>query len=349
MDLRHLVHEMMPKQEIAAPTIHRSRDARSEGILEMREHCSLTRMRSPSQQRAALLYHRRVQRREALLRAKIPHTGRQRRVGQRITRCKRSVAGAECKAHRGITEGNSHWANLLSFITHSTKHHNMESLRIPLTDIPTTWDEYQSFITFEASEEHLAFIYAIMENEQARHQHGPFETRNPPMFREDWSSHLSNCIPTVLSTMGGRNTFEGYQLPFEKTFDETQHKFAISSDWTLQQTDKVIQFAEQLGRHATACQEAIGEKGENDTKATLKICLPHLDLIIAKMICAQAAGIAGKLVSALKGVRKQKVAYAELIITCCIDVPINGQLFTLFNCDDEYLYISRDGNASIPY
>jgi hypothetical protein len=223
--------------------------------------------------------------------------------------------------------------------------------RNPLTDLPTTWEEYQNMLFVNPqADPHIAFIYAVFENETSHIRYSQQKTtRNPPMLREDFNPHLTNVIPTVLSTYGHKNLIQGYQTPFEKTFDESNHQYCISTSWSLDMTESVIAFTEEIMAHATACQEAISQAGENDTKATLALLLPELDNIIARMIFMQAEAIAGKLLEALRAVRKQKIAYAELIITCEIDVPINNELFSLCEFDGSYQYISKDGNTSIPF
>jgi hypothetical protein len=346
MDLRHLVHEMMPKKEIAAPSNHRSEDARSIGMLEMVQCCA-TRMRRPSQPRAIHRVTKRAPARGHVSRATIPRTAGKRRAGQqRNTRCKRGVEGAECNAHRGISAGNSHWANLLSFITNTTKQ-IMDPQRIHLTDIPTTWEEYQ-FMRDISSQPHNAFIVALNTDNNASlyHANGS-QTKCPPMLREDTCPALSNCIPTVISDPYTKASSYGYQLPFEKTFDETSHQFGVSSLWTIADTDCIIDFAEQLADDASACFASLTEAGHNDTKSAVES--GTMDATIVRMLCGQAAAMANKLVLALRDVRKQKQMYADMIITCGIDVPINGELWTLREYDGVYMYINQYGDKNIPF
>jgi hypothetical protein len=225
----------------------------------------------------------------------------------------------------------------------------MDTTRIQLTDLPTTWEEYQMY-RMSCTLPHNAFILALIDDElsKVRHNTGRI-TRNPPMLRQDFFNKLTNCLPTVLSNMGAKWETRGYQLPFESTFDETDDKYGILTTWTLQELDGVISFAVEILSDATACEEAIRQEGENESKELMRDGLPHLDLVIARMVCAAASAMAGKLVSALRVARKHKVSYAELIITCCIDVPINGEVFQLYEVDGSYFYINNDGDKNIPF
>lgn len=349
MDLRHLVHEMMPKQDIAAPTNHRSEDARSIGMLEMAQPCSATRMRRPSQQRAILRRAWKVTRQAALSRANIPHTGDKRRVAQQPThQRKRRGAGAECKAHRGITTGNAHWANLLSFLTNTTKQHTMNIPRIHLSDLPTTWAEYQMFREI-SQHPHNAFIAAVIADEKTRLLHDDgVTTSNPKMLREDPVPNLSNCLPSIISNLQSKQQ-RGYQLPFGATFDPEDHKFGVSSLWTVAETENVIEFAEQIWNDSSACLDALTAQEENETKCLIREGLPKLDFVIARMMCAQATGVAGALVEALRKVRAYKVSFGDLIISSGLNVPINGELFQLYEFGGVYVYINQNGDESIPF
>ena len=50
MDLRHLVHEVFHREQVAVPKHHRSVDERSMAVAEMASTCAATRPRRSSQQ-----------------------------------------------------------------------------------------------------------------------------------------------------------------------------------------------------------------------------------------------------------------------------------------------------------
>lgn len=270
MDLRHLVHSTFRREQIAVPQNHRSLDARSVGVQEMARTCSATRTRRSSQQRAALRKIQGARRRSATRHASIPHTTHPMRVPQRVA--PKRQGGAECKAHRGITECNSLWANVLLFVTLTTKEHTM-SQAPRLTDIPTTWEEYQqqkAVFSIEGStmSPHHAVVAAHFDDQDAYHVSSFNQvTKNKPMFRLDNNSECSNVILTLIGTdaifsSGGFNKHleeeeravrKGFAVPFDKTFDESGHQYTVSRSWTYATTKAVLSAAREVMQDAKLC------------------------------------------------------------------------------------------------
>lgn len=225
----------------------------------------------------------------------------------------------------------------------------MQTPRITLTDLPTTWSEYQVYKSFLKTP-CFAFITAIGDNENTKviTPDGKCHTRKR-MLREDHTPILTAVLPTLITKTSHNDGLAGYQMPFESLFDESNHKYCVSSAWTLQETNQVRDFVEEIMLDATKCSRALRECDAELAMELLGGLERPMDAIIVRSICDQAAGLASRFLRALAVVRKQKMAYGDLAITCGMSVQFDGESYILHKFDDNYIYINNDGDKSIPF
>lgn len=277
--------------------------------------------------------------------------------------------GAECKAHRGITEGNSLWANVLLFVTLTTTKKHTMSENPRLTDIPTTWEEYQqqkAVFSIEGStmSPHHAVVAAHFDDQDA-YRVSPHNqvTRNKPMFRLDNNVECSNVILTLIGTdaifsSGGFNKHleeeeraarKGFALPFDKTFDESGHQYTVSRHWTYATTQAVLEAACEVMQDAKLCATELNSSHASPLLDYIEQRKPGVPRIAVRVMAEMAGALGERLVRALEELLKQKSAYAELIIETGVEIPIDGDFYTLFQTDGGYCYINQDGTKYKPF
>lgn len=219
---------------------------------------------------------------------------------------------------------------------------------IHLTDMPTTWVEYVCVKSY-FKHPHHAFIASIGDAYKSiiKQPAGLF-TNCRPRLREDVKPLLSNVIPTLLEL----DTGYGYELPLGPEFTESNSVVSITSQWTLEDTNSVINFTREIMTDARLCAEALRAKRSerDDILHLLSMFDDGLDPARITDVCVLAVEIGEEFLDALCTVQRQKRAYAELIITCGIDLRVGGKLFNLTRTHpNHYVYVSKDGNTHIPF
>jgi hypothetical protein len=219
------------------------------------------------------------------------------------------------------------------------------------------------------------------------------------MLREDSHHHLTNCLPTVLGTHGAARGSRGYDFPFNKSFDSDDMTVNATTTWTVDETDRAIEFVEQLKHDSGKCAKALARLAifprverkpvpfepmsppqhptfrrmlwdesepipqpktvlsvpdapvgpDEEMDAMLKAMETPMDPSVVRSICVQAEAMAEIFGQALASVRKVKVAYGDLIISMGMQVPFDGDNFTLHEFDGFYMYVSEDGDKTIPF
>jgi hypothetical protein len=349
MDLRHLVHEVFHREQVAVPKHHRSVDERSMAVAEMASTCAATRPRRSSQQFRAE-QRRRTKRQRRL--ATIPHTAGH--AGRR-------VGGAECKAHAGINDRNLAWANLLSFITLRTEalskdNHKMSYI---FTDLPQTWEEYQiikqGLKAATPKQAHHAFLHCLQENNMYVSTPNGVLRRNPTAFRFDPLHEASHVLATLASPKakegqdGHLEDAVGYATPFDKTFDESGHQYTISKGWSLALTLEVLEATKEVVVDAEMCMADLTGRLETPTSQLSAKVMPHVCRESVRIACLLAYGTGQELIKALDKVVRQKQSYAEMIIATKMPLFLDGVTYHLHNFDGQYFYVNNDGDNSLPF
>lgn len=238
-----------------------------------------------------------------------------------------------------------------------------------LTDIPTTWEEYQQqkavfSLPGSTMSPHHAVVAAHFDDQDIYRVSTQNQvTKNSPMFRVDNNVECSNVILTLIGTdavfsSGGfnlqleeqeREARKGFPIPFEKTFDESGHQFTVSRAWTYATTQSVLSAAREVTLDSKSCAAELSSSQDSALLAYIDERMPGVPRIAMRLMAEMAAVLGERLVRALEDLLKQKSAYAELIIATEVEVPIDGELFSLFQFDGDYMYINRDGTKYLPF
>jgi hypothetical protein len=148
--------------------------------------------------------------------------------------------------------------------------------RIFLTDLPTTWEDYNNY-RIQCAKSHNAFMLAICD--AVKYGQKKLQTN---MLRPDSNPSLTNCIPTIIGTNSSGRGSRGYDFPLINPRAEFNSVNATTY-WTIETTRQVLAFSQQLQSDAESCASALQGPGQFFTGLERRITSGSASMLNGKL------------------------------------------------------------------